>query len=256
MCRFSRLGVEMVIRTVAIVLAAMLICVGSVSADTIILKNGKEIVGNIISETNEGVVVSKQGGNFVYSILRNRIKEIRKSTPEEDARQKRTEERFYAVDKKKVTEQKSKWKEYRLGEYKKEVIAADRAQGRMRVYFTNNRFGVVDAVLNGKINTSLFVDTGATFVAISEKAAGDLKIELEKLPKTKLILANGSEVDGYLTTLNSVEVGNARIENVKIAIHKMSDAGKVDGLLGMSFLKYFHVKLDSRENCLILEKYQ
>ena len=243
-------------KTVAITLFIMLISVVGVTADTIILKNGKEIIGDVVSETDEGVVISKQGGNFVYSISKNRIKEIRKSTPEEDARQKRAEERFYAVDKKKMPEQKNKWKQYRLGEYKKEVIAADRAQGRMRVYFTNNRFGVVDAVLNGKINTSLFVDTGATFLAISEKTASDLKIDLGSLPKTKLILANGSEVDGYLTTLDSVEVGNARVDNVKIAIHKMSDAGKVGGLLGMSFLKYFHVKLDSRENCLILEKYQ
>ncbi|NQU95185.1 MAG: retroviral-like aspartic protease family protein [Candidatus Omnitrophica bacterium] len=246
----------MVTKLAAAVIVVMLTYAPSIIADTIILKNGEEIVGNVVSESGEGVVVSKQGGSFVYSISKNRIKNIRKSTPGEEAWQEKKEGRFYKTDKKNISEQKSKWKEYRLSEYKKEVIAADRAQGRMRVHFTNNKFGVVDVVLNDKIRASLFVDTGASFVSISEKTAGDLKIDLGSLPKIKLILANGSEVEGYSTTLDSVEVGNARIENVKIAIHKMSDSGKVDGLLGMSFLKHFHVKLDSQENCLILEKYQ
>ncbi|MFC1590672.1 alpha/beta hydrolase [Candidatus Omnitrophota bacterium] len=52
------------------------------SADTIELKNGKEIVGDIIKETGEAVIISKLGGELKASISRDRIRNIRRSKGE------------------------------------------------------------------------------------------------------------------------------------------------------------------------------
>ncbi|MCQ9207623.1 MAG: hypothetical protein NG740_07075, partial [Omnitrophica bacterium] len=51
-------------------------------AETIELKDGKTIVGDIIKETEDAVIVSKDGGIFVYSLSRDRIKNIKSSSGE------------------------------------------------------------------------------------------------------------------------------------------------------------------------------
>ena len=240
---------------ILVILILSLTCIPNIFADTIELKNGEKIVGDILQETDQGIVISKQNGKFVYSISRDRIKNIRKSTEEEEDRRKRKEAGFYRVDKKKIAEQKEKQTEYRLEQYKKEVLSADRTHGRMRVYFENNKFGVVQALVNDKITALLLVDTGASLVAISKNLAEELEINYDSLPEMKIILADGTEVKAHRATLDSIKVGNARVENVKITITETSPEMEVDGLLGMSFLRHFHVKLDTKEKCLILEKY-
>jgi len=240
---------------VLIILILSLSCSPNIFADTIELKNGEKVIGDILQETDEGIVMSKQNGKFVYSISRDRIKSIRKSTEEEEKRRKRKEDNFYRVDKKKIAEQKEKQIEYRQEQYKKEVLSADKTHGRTRIYFENNKFGLVQALLNDKITALLLVDTGASLVAISKNLAEQLEINYDNLPEMKIILADGTEVNARKTTLDSIKVGNARAENVKIAITETSPDTEIDGLLGMSFLRYFHMKLDAKEKCLILEKY-
>ena len=54
--------------------------------------------------------------------------------------------------------------------------------------------------------------------------------------------------------LESVKVGDAEVKNVQAAILEKEAIGGVDGLLGMSFLSNFVIKVDSADNRLILER--
>ena len=226
-----------------------------VSAETIELKNGKEIVGKIIQETDEALVVSKGGGSFVYSIARDEIKEIRPSTDEE-LRTVLPAAKVGARDTKEKQDRKEAVKKYRLEQYEKEVLAAKKARGRIKIKFSKNRFGVVDATLNGKATVALLVDTGASMVVISREVANRLGLE-EKDEKGKInvVLADGSTTTARAITLDSVKVGTSEVKNVNAAISETPPGGGLDGLLGMTFLRYFHVKVDAKENSLILEKY-
>ena len=70
-----------------------------------------------------------------------------------------------------------KLKEYRLEQYEEEVLAANQARGRVEIKFKDDRFGVVDALLNKKVNAALLVDTGASIVVISPGIAKALGLE-------------------------------------------------------------------------------
>lgn len=222
-------------------------------AETIELKNGKEIVGTVIKETEDAVVISRLGGGFVYSISRDRIKSVRESTADE----MQTEQRLAvtttasAPNKDRI----EKLKKYRLEQYEKEVELAKQARGRVKIKFVDGRFGVVRVLLNGKVEAKLLADTGASLIYLSRDMANKLGIKEEEHEGTiHAQLADGSITTDTAITLKSVKVGPVEEKNIKAAIASESAMGS-DGLLGMSFLKHFHVKMDAKENCLILEKY-
>lgn len=225
-------------------------------AETIELKDGKTIVGEIVQKTEEAVTVSKRGGGFIYSISRDRIKNIRDSTPEEIKEQEMQTAGGYTVDKKTGEDRQEKIKKYRLEKYEEEVLAAKKARGRIKIKFSKNRFGVVDVLLNRKVTASLLVDTGASLVVISREIAAQLGIEdLDKKGKIHVVLADGSITTAIPITLDSVEIGSSKVKDVRAAVSETPPGTGLSGLLGMSFLSHFHVKLDSDENCLVLEKY-
>ena len=249
---------------------ALFLCPENVSSETIELKNGKTITGRIIRQNEEVVVVSKSGGQFVYSVLRDRIKKIRESTASELAEEKRLRKRSYKTKpakkkeevkevkagKEKKREEQDRHKKARLERYKKEVEMAKKARGRVKIKFINDRFGMVETILNGKVKAAMLTDTGASMVVISGEIARRLGIDVSKIEKKiVVVLADGSMRTATPVTLKSVKVGSSSVRNVEAAISENPPGPGIDGLLGMSFLKHFHVKLDKKENCLVLEKY-
>lgn len=105
-------------------------------------------------------------------------------------------------------------------------------------------------VSSGKINgqaVELFLDTGATSVSIPEKTARQLN--LKKGQPYSVSTANGM-ITVYATKLDSIEIGNIRLNNIRASINPHSDK---DILLGMSFLK--HLDFAQQGEQLILKQY-
>jgi len=114
---------------------------------------------------------------------------------------------------------------------------------------------VVDALLNSSVSARLIVDTGASILLISTDVASRLGIAHEEIPgKIEIIMADNSSVEAKPITLKSVKVGDAEVKDVQAAILAKEAIGGMDGLLGMSFLSHFVIKVDSTENKLILER--
>jgi clan AA aspartic protease (TIGR02281 family) len=109
---------------------------------------------------------------------------------------------------------------------------------------------VVPVTLNRRLKTSLALDTGATSTMISHRVANNLGLRTDG-PRIVAMTANG-QVSLPLARLGSVKVGDAEIHNVTVTVHDLPSAAKVDGLLGLDFLKRFHVSLDSRNQVLLL----
>lgn len=112
---------------------------------------------------------------------------------------------------------------------------------------------VVQVLLNGTQSAHLIVDTGATMTVLSY----DLGIELGLLSGSSVDLNTvntaGGSVQVSMTKIGQIQVGQARAENVQVAIHDLPDGiSGVSGLLGMSFLKHFTVTLDSNRGFLYL----
>jgi len=112
---------------------------------------------------------------------------------------------------------------------------------------------VVQVLLNGTQSAHLIVDTGATMTVLSY----DIGVELGLLSGSGVDLSTvntaGGSVQVSMTKVDQIEVGQARAENVQVAIHDLPDGiSGVSGLLGMSFLKHFTVTLDSNRGFLYL----
>lgn len=224
-------------------------------AETIELKSGKKIVGTIKQKTEDVVVISKLGGNVIYSLSRSMIKNIRESTPEEIKNNQDQERAVHIANKQKKIKSKKEPSKYQMEQYEKEVASARKARSKSSIEFWQDRFGIVEAVINGKVSAKLRIDTGASLVVISEDIVRSLGVtKIPKSGKLRLVMADGKVVMGIPMVLKSVKVGNSKIESVQAAVIPSASFGKTDGLLGMSYLKHFNVKLDAQENTLILER--
>lgn len=106
------------------------------------------------------------------------------------------------------------------------------------------RYTHVQAVINGNTIGEFVFDTGATIMTISESFARRLGMDVENLPTSYAIVADGRKVEAKTTVLSSVAVGEALIRNVDIMVMPDSSNTITDGLLGMSFLKHFSVSMN------------
>ncbi len=109
---------------------------------------------------------------------------------------------------------------------------------------------LAEVMLNERVKKHLVVDSGASFILISQQTAKELGVTIDE--STPFI--PGSTVSGTiltpLVTLKSVKVGNAAVENVEAVVYSMPSGQ--DGLLGNSFLNKFKVVLDSINSKMIL----
>ncbi|MBN3038568.1 MAG: TIGR02281 family clan AA aspartic protease [Candidatus Omnitrophica bacterium] len=114
---------------------------------------------------------------------------------------------------------------------------------------------VVNVLLNETLSADFVVDTGATLVVLAEHIANKIGIFPGKQERLlSITLGDGREVDAYPVVLESVKVGQAEVKNVRAAVLLDVEAMDIDGLLGMSFLEHFAVKIDGKSKKLILEE--
>jgi hypothetical protein len=72
--------------------------------------------------------------------------------------------------------------------------------------------------------------------------------------KLQVVLANGSTDIATAVNLKSVQVGSSSVKDVRAAITE-NLRGRESTAPWNDVLEHFHVKLDSKKNCLVLEKY-
>jgi clan AA aspartic protease (TIGR02281 family) len=110
---------------------------------------------------------------------------------------------------------------------------------------------IVEVLLNGSIRGSFIVDTGASYVTIHRALAVRLNLPLAGT-MVKIQLADGSIISMQKVTLDSVQVGEARVANVEALVSEEKPSTGIDGLLGMAFLKNFNLIFDPLSGKLVL----
>ena len=107
-------------------------------------------------------------------------------------------------------------------------------------------------LLNGKVEATLLVDTGASSITLSEEIAKELGIwNLNRLPQVTFSTAGGHQ-KAPLIVLKKVQVGEAVARNVEANINPHAGGEGYDGLLGMTFLGNYQleIRLDTNEMVL------
>jgi clan AA aspartic protease (TIGR02281 family) len=219
----------------------ILTCAGNAQADTVYLKNGKNIEGIIKTQGNDFIELEVSGGEV--KLKNDEVAWIVESS--DGVR----------------SELREKWGQAQSGE----GITTDEQKPRVtplssQADFTRGQDGmVVNAIVNGKINVRLILDTGASLVVLRKSLAEELGVDLSDVsPDTKTILADGTISQAKHILLRSLEIEGLKVDNVDAAILVDDNQANLvgDGLLGMSFLSHFNFKIDQKANKLILEKPQ
>jgi len=111
---------------------------------------------------------------------------------------------------------------------------------------------LVSVLLNGKVSASLLVDTGASLVGLKRDVVERLGLDTAAMSDVEMVVADGRKVKEKAFLLDSLAVGKMRAEKVEAAT--LSDFPECDGLLGMSFLKHFDVRVDAEGGRFILKE--
>jgi clan AA aspartic protease (TIGR02281 family) len=118
----------------------------------------------------------------------------------------------------------------------------------------DNFHHLVDGVLVGlegrEFPTRLTVDTGASFVVVSEAVGRRLGFDMEELQTREVKTANGP-ASARIGTLPALRLGSISIADVEIAFIADQQLGGAS-LLGMSALGRFQITLDDEHNQLTL----
>ena len=112
---------------------------------------------------------------------------------------------------------------------------------------------VLPGRINGEDVGAFLLDTGATFISISNAVAQRLGVRSAGNGTVRLVTASGV-IEAPLAVLDEVNVGGAIARLVPAVIHDIPGLPpNVAGLLGMSFLERFRVNIDSLSGFLVLE---
>jgi hypothetical protein len=127
------------------------------------------------------------------------------------------------------------------------AMAPDTPQ-RVVIHFERRDNAIaVQAVLNWKLPVLFHLDTGASCTMITREDARALGLAADGRPTVKGYIADGSMVELERALLPSLAVGGAEVRNLEVVIGKVR-------LLGMDFLREFHVTVDAGSGRLVLEK--
>ena len=116
---------------------------------------------------------------------------------------------------------------------------------------------LVDVFLNNQAKATLVLDTGASIVVLTKKKGEELGLDLTdtKNSLATLQLAGDHRVAAKMVMLKSVRINEIEVKNVLAGV-LLDDAavGLKDGLLGMTFLNRFNLKIDLKNMKMALEK--
>ncbi len=115
-------------------------------------------------------------------------------------------------------------------------------------------------ILNVRINDSVegrfLLDTGASYVTLSQELAKRLNLNLSKPINIPLTMADGSMIDGKPVILNTMRVGDVQADRVMAMILPLPPSKGIDGLLGMSFLREFVINFDPANKKLVFKRFE
>ncbi|MEK7232574.1 MAG: retropepsin-like aspartic protease [Elusimicrobiota bacterium] len=111
----------------------------------------------------------------------------------------------------------------------------------------------VKVLLNGKVTVRLLVDTGASTTLLYKEAITRLALPPDaRVGVGESRVADGRTIKTDIHRLASMSVGRSEVKNVLVGSSPVSEQG-FDGLLGMTFLGQFIVRVDATHGRLILE---
>lgn len=230
-------------KLIAAFISIILFIIPSAHADTIYLKNGRQVEGLIKAEDEDSVKIDIGFGTVGFT--KTEIEKIYRSTPEEIAA-------IYQKWQRQNIAREKAWQEEKI----KRDLLREQQPRQVDVSWESGHI-FVEAILNRKVPAQLLMDTGASLIVLSKNMGEKLKIKpKDKNKVVQLQLADGRKIEATRIILEKIKVQDVEVKDVEAAVlqEEVAEANFKDGLLGMSFLNRFNFKVDYKKGKLILEK--
>lgn len=113
----------------------------------------------------------------------------------------------------------------------------------------------VRVVVDGTYELNMLVDTGSAFTLIDEDWAEEFGFSLAR-PFRSIRLVTVERLGGQLTLgrLGALQVGSAQLQGIEAGLIRLPDLLRVDGILGLSFLRNFRVTFEFDSSTLVLRE--
>ena len=112
---------------------------------------------------------------------------------------------------------------------------------------------VVQGQLAGH-NVSLLIDTGASITAISMPYFQSLKHSDKTYLGRFSVNTAAGQVLASMYQFSELKLNHAVVNNISVVVLPMRNIDKINGLLGMNFLREFDFKIDQRRSQLLLKQ--
>ncbi len=114
---------------------------------------------------------------------------------------------------------------------------------------------LLDITASDTAELSLMIDTGASMTTLSEDRFEAISHQLNfRNLGQHLFHTAGGVTRGNVYRIDSINIGEHRLENINIAVLNFTQTDGSDGLLGMNILKHFRFEIDQDKNLLNLQR--
>lgn len=113
----------------------------------------------------------------------------------------------------------------------------------------------VTAHINNHKEGHFILDTGATYMSISNEMAEELGLDLTRTEMVPITTANG-RIEVPKVVLKSVKVNGLEAKNVEATVMNFKKDASFSGLLGLSFINQFKLTIDPNKGHLLFEPLQ
>ncbi|NTV29044.1 MAG: TIGR02281 family clan AA aspartic protease [Candidatus Omnitrophica bacterium] len=252
-----------------VILACLWLAATDVSADTLFLRNGRQLEGFAGRETADSLEFQVDGGIVVFS--RKEIDRIERSGGAESFRLqeqwevgRQRNEKLQAQVEAQRRRELADWQAEKAREaaLQKEEEARQRRLGADAriVHLTTDQGGhlFVEARVNDQLSLTFVIDTGAPMTLLTAEAARRLGFDPGQLKRTGQVMVLNGNYDVAQVTLSSLELGGLREEKVVACVLMQENAELAKairgGLLGMSFLGRFHFSVNRSKKEILLQR--
>lgn len=234
------------------------------NADTIYLKNGGSIDGIVEKEDGEKIELDTGFGSVIFT--KQQVKNIEKASSEDNGKMMtRWQDKKAQLDAKAREFEEAREKRFKVAsEHWKEDALRKRSNEEAEIKHIQvarderTRSIVVEALLNEDIKASLVLDTGASLIVLTKKIGEELGVDMTDTKSNimEFRLADGRRAAAKAIILDSVRIQDVELKKVVAAVmlDQIKDPSLRDGLLGMSFLNKFNLKIDLKNMKITLEK--
>jgi clan AA aspartic protease (TIGR02281 family) len=106
---------------------------------------------------------------------------------------------------------------------------------------------IVDASTVGGQSLQLLVDTGASLTILTPDVLEQRGLRYEDTGRTAVFTTANGPVEAPVYRLESLAVGDWKVNELDVGVLELASSSGVDGLLGMNFLNHFQFFIDQNE---------